>query len=231
MKLLPSILQIIRLQLPQDPRMRDVYGHYPLGGVVHIASSAKHGLVIAGRIESREGDNYDIRLLDGSKEFRVPESRIAYSSLPLFSLSATVPVLDAPSSAVSAPSAEGDSPQLGTSAHLLSLLKYLVWQRTVDRIGKLVAEDELQRIAEQLLAILTVTLLHISLGPLDKSLFHDTVADIHDTITSSDEKCRWLTSSDWLNIASWCKNVLPLPEPEVEVEPVHVDDSHLAFRK
>ena len=211
--------------------MRDNQGHYAIGGVVYIISSAKNGTLTGGRIEDRQGEHYDIRLMDGSKEFRVNESKIVYTSLPLFSLSPAAPVLDPASSAVTAPSAEGDLTQLGSTAHLLGLLKYLVWKRTINRIGKLVSEEELQRIAEQLLGILTVSLLHISLGPLDKALFHDTVADIHDTILFSDEKCNWLTSPDWLDLAAWCRHVLPLPELEVEVEPVFVDDSHLAFRK
>ena len=231
MKLLPLVLQIIRLQLPHEPRKKDANGHYPVGSVVYYTSTSKNGALLSGVIEYFAGDYYDIRVKDGSKEFNVAETKIVYSSPPLFSLSVAAPILDTPSSSMSAPSADDIDFNIGSTSHLLLLLKYLVCRRTSERILDEVSVEEIQLSAEQVLSVLTVTLLHISLGPVDKNLFHDTVADIHDTIDPTTDKSEWLRSPKWSEISSWCKSVLPLPEPEIEIEPTYVDDSHLAFRK
>jgi hypothetical protein len=118
----------------------------------------------------------------------------------------------------------------GTTAHLLGLLKYLVQLRTGSRLPG-VSSELVQTAAEDTLGILAVSLLHVSLGVVNKTLLHDVVADVHDAITYTSEKAIWLKSAQWLLIAEWAKYVLPLPEPEIEIETAPVDDSHLAFRK
>jgi hypothetical protein len=231
---LPAALRVLRLLLPRDVLCRDLDGHFLPGKTVHFRStSTGRGILSRGtvvrcfEIPSGGGIEYEVLLEDGSRDREVSEKAIAYSEAPRFALQHTLLLMDPQSYFQGSFSAE----ELGTTAHLLSALKYAVSFGTGRRLGVGMAET-LQLVGELSLSVLVVALLHLCLGPLDRQLLYDVVSDVHETIIAGEGHAKWLGSQGWTEMSRWCRRVLPLPELEAEEEEtVPLPESVINFRK
>lgn len=217
-----SILQLaysfLRNQLPERPLDRNALGRIDEGKSVYFRSAVSRslckGVVEAWHTSGSDSRGaYDVRLVDGTKEFGVAEASVAYTCAPRYSL-------DDFELSSSASLGQQDVP-FGTTGQLLSTLRYATSASTEQRLGSETCDA--QSLAEQVLAVLVVSVLHLCLGPVDRTALHPLVKDILDVIAVDSSKASWFVSDSWSAMAHWARTLLPLPsEPEPEAEVVAV---------
>lgn len=245
-RVVSAALSLLRLQFPERVVDKDVTtGYFAAGSEVYFESITVRHAVVKGIVLSikhnnvegvgKRGAKYTLRLMDGSREDHVPEDRVLYSSPPLFTLEHFLPADPAVSLSPSSSSSwyHGDI-AFGSTAHLLALLNYTLHRSTELRLERYSDAFSPQKTAEELLGLLVVSLLHLSLAPVDRHLLYDVVADVLDSITATEEgrKASWVQSADWEVFAHWAKTLLPLPPMETEeVSPVQEIALPKTFKK